>query len=130
MPEGETRDERGRVTGMTSERARELAKKSLESRATKVETKARKMLEETSGLKWAAADESLRLLATQAAEGGGGAVTAHRLFLQRIGKLKEDTGGNALAWDPESGKPCPTCGGARVTIFVAREAMDEIQESM
>jgi len=115
------RDEKGTIRGgtLSSERARALARLSVEKRNTGRTERAAKLLSELGGLEWEAADESLKTLAVQAVEGGAGSVTAHRLLLTRLGKLEEAKKGTAVEeWDPESGEPCPTCGGTRIALHI------------
>ena len=126
------RDEKGKIIGgtLSHERAVELARKAVEKRNTGRTERAAKLLQELGGLDWDAADESLKTLAVQAVEGGSGSVTAHRLLLQRLGKLDEaKKGENVADWDPEGGEPCPVCGGVRINLVVdgtGNRRLDEI----
>jgi len=120
-PQGEG----GRFVSLTSERARELQQKSVEARrrSPRTEARASKLLEDLAGLSWEMADESLRTLAVAAVSGGGGAVTAHRLLLQRLGRLTD----SAPQWDAAKGDPCPTCGGQTLVISLTADDYERFE---
>ena len=128
-----TRDEKGKITGgtLSHERAVELARKAVEKRNTGRTDRAAKLLQELGSLEWDEADESLKTLAVQAVDGGAGSVTAHRLLLQRLGKLQEaKKGSNVEEWDPESGEPCPTCGGVRIALLISEDGKRRLDSLM
>jgi len=128
-----TRNEHGTITGgtMTSERAKYLAGLAVQKRNSGRTERAAKLLQELGGLEWDAADESLKTLAVQAVEGGPGSVTAHRLLLQRLGKLTETgKGAETENWDPEGGEPCPTCGGVRIALLVSADGKTRLESLM
>ena len=113
---------------MSGDEARRRQKLSIETQRAKreagVDAKAKRLLADW-GISWEEADESLRVLALDAVAGKGGSVTAHRLLLDRLGKLKTAS----PDFDPEKG-PCPTCGGQTLVISMSVDDYRQFQESI
>jgi hypothetical protein len=125
----EERDERGHFTkvSLTSEEAREMNRRSRLNRdggKAKLRMRADKLLLSL-GVEggYEAAPEELRMLAEKYITKG--APSTMSLLLKQTGKMvKPPTVQEASApdWDPESGDPCPLCGGVRVTIALDNES--------
>jgi hypothetical protein len=121
------RDEAGKIVAsrLSSEQAREMQRRSAASRTGSGIPQAEKMLRDLGGLSWDDADESLRVLALGAVQKTGGAVTSHRLLLDRLGKLK-----TSQDYSPEAGGPCPTCGGQTLVISMTADDYTKFQQSL
>ena len=122
---------------LSSERARELQKLSIE--AQKENTKEAigeraDSLLRSLGIEggWEEAPIELRILAEQAVRKGKSSTSSMTLLLEqtrrRIKPKTEKAETTPFGdWNPESGDPCPLCGGNRVTIVLDDESALDLE---
>jgi len=110
---------------ISSERARELQKLANESRMRNrqntAQAQADRLLRQL-GIEggWRDADEGMRVAATRVVVQKD--MTAWKMLLEQTGNRVKAASGAARPegpdWNPESGDPCPLCGGNRVTLLL------------